>query len=143
MKPPIDITHYTVGETVTVNQSSIPHAGKGLFALQEFRRNDYITFYDGIVVDRQEALDLREKNLDTHIRSIYFLGDCINGYTGADIKNGHGGASIANDLFKLNNCKLVNADDNRVWLQATRNISTQEELGYSYGTQYWKCHSIL
>jgi hypothetical protein len=136
-KPPVDLVKHGVGQTVAVGKSNTPRAGKGLFAMRDFQRNEFITFYDGTLVDRKTALELRRTGHDTHVRCIYFLGDCINGYNGKNIQYGHGGASIANDLFNANNCRLENSLDNKVWLRANRDIEKHEELGYSYGKQYW------
>jgi SET domain-containing protein len=128
----------TIDHGLEVKTSTIAGAGMGLFSTEEFKRNSYITFYDGEAITRSQALERRRRGKDTHIRSVGLMGDCIDGYTGATIRAGCGGASIANDgqLPDRNNCRLENKNG-IAWLRANRDISSGEELLCSYGKLYW------
>ena len=145
-RSPLD-TVATLGFGVEVKESQIPDAGLGLFVEVKFYKGDLITEYDGAVISREEALVLRDRGLDTHVRSINrdFL---INGHF-APVE-GRGGASFANDFPKHYNVKFVTKDkslmgDNRpglnvlggVYLQALRDIEAGEELYVSYGKDFW------
>lgn len=130
----------TVGHGLEVKPSTISGAGMGLFCTQAFKRNSYITFYDGETITRGQALERRSRGKDTHIRSVGLMGDCIDGYTGATVRPGCGGASLANDglLPEKNNCRLENSNG-IAWLRANQDISVGEELLCSYGKLYWRC----
>jgi len=131
---------YTIGHGLQVKPSIIREAGMGLFCTQAFKRNSYITFYDGETITREQALERRSRGKDTHIRSVGLMGDCIDGYTGSTVKTGCGGASLANDGLSpaKNNCRLEN-NNGVTWLRANRDISSGEELLCSYGKLYWRC----
>ena len=40
-----------------MKKSRIPKGGKGLFSVKQFQKNDHITLYSGLLVDRQDAKD--------------------------------------------------------------------------------------
>lgn len=57
----------TIGNGVIVKTSNIPNAGLGLFATRDFEKNEPITFMDGKIIDRNQALKLRQEKKATHI----------------------------------------------------------------------------
>lgn len=112
--------------------------GQGLFATREFQKHEYITFYAGLRISRNEALRLRLAGLDSHVRSTSLLGDCVDGYTSNNIPDGAGAASIANHRPRqLANARLENKNGVS-WLRANRHIKVGEEITCDYGRGYWK-----
>lgn len=90
----------TIGNGVTVAQSWIVGAGKGLFASVPFLPNDYITEYGGEVIDKAEAERRRAAGHATHIRGLAFGHVALDGRHVTGVA-GDGGASFANDPFSL------------------------------------------
>lgn len=129
----------TLGNGLEIKISTVSGAGMGLFALTPFERNSYITYLHGERITRKEAIELRERGLDSHVRCIHYMGDCINGVTSKTIQHGDGCASICNDgrNSQVNNC-YFDTRNNVVWLRASRDIEIGEELLCSYGMNYWK-----
>ena len=131
-----EVAHIKQG--LVVQQSNIPDAGKGLFTTIEFSKNEYITFYDGELITREEALERRRRGQDSHIRSNAVLGDCIDGYTGQSIPDGSGGASIANHQAPPTANSRYDSRNGVTWLRANRNIRVGEEVTCDYGKAYWR-----
>lgn len=96
-----------IGSGVEVLPSSILGAGNGLWATRGFRKGEWITEYDGVVIDRQLACRMREQGLDSHVRTLSSQWDCIAGLKVP--LRGCGGASFANDgrSTRLNNATFV------------------------------------
>jgi len=81
---------------VYVGQSFIQGGGLGLFAERVFQKGDIVTFFDGTIMSRADADDLRKAGKATHITvlvpQLFYLD-------GKDVPNetGRGGGSFAND----------------------------------------------
>jgi SET domain-containing protein len=118
-------------------------AGWGLFASsgQSFKKGDFITAYEGRLIDRKEADTLREKGLDSHVIAVESPWSYIDG--NKDRVKAGGGASYANhNAEKYCNAKFVRRFDQRtastiVVLQATKYIWRGEEIFANYGKTYW------
>ena len=59
-----------LGSGVQVRDSTVIDGGLGLFAMRSFDTNMILTEYDGKVISRSAALQLRDIGLDTHTISI-------------------------------------------------------------------------
>lgn len=144
-----------IGYALRVAKSTIPGAGRGLFAVEGFRKGDTITEYDGEVIDIREAERRRKLNLDSHIRTLASGRVAIDG---RKVPNsiGHGGGSFANDARgPQTNAEFCNSTKvtaglkrsgtlkaiERTWLRATKDILPGQEIFASYGRGYWKHHS--
>lgn len=124
---------------VVAQQSNIPGAGYGLFASRPFQKNEYISYYDGIEITRREALELRLKGQDSHVRSTSLLGLCVNGYTGQNIPDLAGAASLANHRTRADGANTRLENKNGIcWLRANCNIQPGDELTCDYGRGYWQ-----
>lgn len=131
----------TVGNGVLVKLSRIDNGGYGLFSYRSFVKNEYITTLSGRIISREEALALRKKGKDSHIRSLFMMGDCIYGIRNPIDAIGKGSASFVNDGRNIyeNNNRFENKN-NIIWLWANRDIEHGEELLTSYGRNYWNNH---
>jgi len=144
----------TLDNGVEVRKSSIPNAGKGLWSQgSPFRSNDFITEYDGMVISRSSALQLKQTKKDTHCRGLgHHL--VIDGLFKP--KSGRGGASFANDprdpemcnaIFVLKDTEIgVKRDGEstltRVFLRAIKDIPPHSEIFVSYGKGFWERHDM-
>ena len=133
-----------------VRQSSIPGAGRGVFARRAFKRNDIVCYYHGAEVTPSNVKDCA-----------YVLevspGRYIDGYQ--DVRRKRGVAQIINDYscFKIDSSrghlveseiraianylktspKMANVFSCGKIFRATRDIEPGEELFFNYGTRYW------
>ena len=116
----------TVGHGVEVALSTIPNAGRGLFASEAFGRGAYITLYDGETITRKEALKRRL----THMAGRE--GVVVDGLK--EPIRGRGGGSFANGtaLTRDANASIV-AWLGLLVLRARRDIAAGEEILVSYG----------
>lgn len=145
-------TAKTIGYALRVGKSRIPGAGRGLFAVEGFRKGDTITEYEGEVIDIDTALARRRMGLSSHIRSLVPGRLAIDGRR-VPPTFGHGGAPFVNDIRdpKKINAKFCNTDKpikglkrsglnvlERSWLRATKDIAPAEEIYVSYGRGFWK-----
>lgn len=141
-----------IGFGIRVARSTIPGAGRGLFAAQDFQRGDTITEYDGEVIDIQEAKRRKQRGLASHIRTLASNQMAIDGRL-VPATVGHGGGSFINDPRNptrinaafCNTNRLLKGLDRpgaklleRTFVRATKNIRKGEEILASYGQGYWK-----
>jgi SET domain-containing protein len=135
----------SLGNGIECKPSTLPDdAGFGLFATRPFKKGSIITWYDGERISRNEALNRRKINKSSHIKSLNYLGDCIDGIKGeSNMMIGRGGASLANDArsFVRNNCSYVTKNNN-IYLKAKRDLIEGEELFVSYGKSYWSLRRL-
>lgn len=125
----------------SIRPSSIPGAGMGLFANVPIKKGQRITYFDGMLISRERAKELRDINKHSHIISITTTPFCIDGFRGDDEifdRECRGRGSLLNDgrNVKTNNCKFE-SDYRGVNIKAKRDIRQGEELLVSYGRQYW------
>jgi SET domain-containing protein len=127
-----------MNKDVLVKRSSLPGAGKGLFAKRDFKKGERIIEYGGEIITESELNKRAENN-------VYGYSFYINSrrvidafYTPNEL------ARYANDakgLFRKeglkNNCSYV-IYNHRCWIQAERPIKAGEELFVSYGASYWR-----
>ena len=134
---------------VEIKRSNIPNAGLGLFASKKFSKGDTVTEYDGVIIDRNTAMQLREDRKDTHIVALTVQHSAIDGLKKQI--SGRGGASFANDIndtkdYNVTFCRTSKiipglpdtrtgtfTDLTRVFLKATKDINPGEEIYVNYG----------
>lgn len=130
-----------VGNGIEIKPSTIEGAGLGLFARIPFNQGDYITEYDGTVMNKDVAKSLPREQT-THFRS-RDSSSVIAGFKDPEAALGWGGASFANDRRSSeNNSKFCQFYDKeiasyRVFLMATKRIEVGDEICASYGSDYW------
>lgn len=116
--------------------------GFGLFARKDIPRNTPITYFDGDMIDHQEAMRRKEKNKASHIITLSHRFAYLDGPTGATIKKGQGAASVMNDGSYAYNCKItpltMRSNPLRVMrVKTIRDVKKDEELTVTYGKGYW------
>lgn len=94
---------------IEVRESTLPNAGLGAFACIRFAVHEYVTEYDGEIIDWDEAKERRSRGRDgTHIVRLELGHAAIDG---KNVQNelGRGAASFINDPIDKGrvNCKLV------------------------------------
>jgi uncharacterized protein len=117
---------------LAIIRSSRIHAA-GVFATQPIRRRTRILEYDGPRLSKAAADILYENRNDTYL---FGVGD------GTTVIDGHSMAMFVNHSCDPN-CETQEYDD-RVWIQAMRDIQPGEELTYDYylydGDDEATCH---
>ena len=124
-------------DKVYVSQSSLGQSvGLGLFAAQDFEKDDTLCYYTGVALNGREAADTKER--------AYLMRLCkglsIDAGPGKDVAaryiNDNANKDEINVRFKKEPSLC------RASVIATRNIKKHEEIFVSYGNQYWKKFGI-
>jgi sensor domain CHASE-containing protein len=134
----------TVGNGVEVRASTLPKAGRGLFACVPFVRGDLITEYAGPVVGVAEVKK-RDLSACTHVGTLRRMFLYVDGLREATA--GAGGGSFVNDprfgrvaeynavLFVRYDCR---AGRWRLFVKAVHDIGAGAEVFVSYGADWWR-----
>lgn len=119
--------------------SQLPNAGNGLFTAIAIYKDETIAVFKGeLLTDIQAEKRALEGNDKYFINLLNgSIMDSMNVACFAKYANDASG--FANSNFK-NNAKITLDDNDKVCIQATRNIKANEELFCSYGKSYWKKH---
>jgi len=119
-----------------VKKSNIPGAGKGLFTLQFITKGTVIVEYKGMITTWKEVLNGKVFNGYVFYLNRGHVIDCMS--------NKKALARFANDangLIKIenlkNNSKFI-IQQNKVYIQAVKDICAGKEILVSYGREYWK-----
>ena len=119
-----------------VKKSNIPGAGKGLFTLQFITKRTVIVEYKGRITTWKEVLSGKVFNGYVYYLNRRHVIDAMP-YKKALARF----ANDANGLNKIenlkNNSKFI-IQQNKVYIQAVRDICAGEEILVSYGREYWK-----
>ena len=133
---------YSVGHGLTVSESTIAGAGNGLFVEKPFDKGEFITWYDGPVINvNSEERERLTKNYEdwSHLAGID-RHSVIQ--SPKQPKPGMGGGGFINDgnnIFTTPNVKFVPISDRQcIYIKSLRPIKKGEELFVSYGNDYWK-----
>lgn len=126
-----------------VKLSTLPRAGRGLFACERIEAKQNIVEYKGEIITFAEAKARRLRGKASHIRSIIPMSLCVDG-----VREDMGGA-MANDPKKQSmiNAELVsfhstlnvfrcNPKHSLSYLRALRMILPGEEIFVDYGRDY-------
>eukprot|EP01055_Gregarina_sp_Pseudo9_P001101 Gregarina_sp_Pseudo_9__1100@NODE_1717_length_1371_cov_29_033033_g1591_i0_p1_GENE_NODE_1717_length_1371_cov_29_033033_g1591_i0NODE_1717_length_1371_cov_29_033033_g1591_i0_p1_ORF_typecomplete_len435_score63_22SET/PF00856_28/1_4e03SET/PF00856_28/6_6e15_NODE_1717_length_1371_cov_29_033033_g1591_i0311335 len=134
----------TLNYGVEVRDSTIPSAGRGLFASRDFKKGELVTEYVGEIITRDEARRRLRRGM------FHYLGTLVTGMYEIDgIKEpqeGVGAASFINHARRPHaNCVWAHAEDKRacfrrMFAKACRNVAAGEELFLDYGKTYWAHH---
>lgn len=123
-----------------VANSTIPSAGRGLFAAQRINKGDDICIYSGHLVDPADC-----KYLDPSYMVEFELGkgfklngDALDGDLGIYANAIHpSGGVLQNARFDLRTKAYRSQGRGCFLLKATKDINPQEEIIVSYGRSYW------
>jgi hypothetical protein len=130
--------HLAIELNLKVKKSTIPHAGKGLFAYDPnkganaivFRANQLICPYDGEIINNAE---LRRRY--RQFTAPYGIQIANNRYEDAARIRGVGCYVNHSDNENLINCRLA-VSNNRIVIKATKIIKNNKELFADYGEDY-------
>ena len=120
---------------VSIDDSGIAGAGKGLFAAEDIKRGQLILHITG---PRYTAPEIDEM----HLENDYLLeindgtGDCIEVLGEARYGNDAKGINCLPGA--INNAQFCSAEDHSMYLEATRRILNGQEILVNYGKGYWK-----
>ena len=120
--------------------SQVQNSGFGLFTAIHLYREETVALFTGKILSNREALDRVEKGVDQ-----YFI-NLLDGSI-MDSRNSKCFAKYANDAngpsksHFTNNTRITLDEDEKVCIQAIRDIAANEELFCSYGKKYWKRHA--
>ncbi len=131
----------SIGDGLRVKQSNLPMAGAGVFATTNFSQDDFLTWYDGIVMDvtskERSQLACRYESW-SHLKSIDRF-TLIQGIRKVQCSLGAG--SFINDGVSIgvspNVIYVEKPEEKMVYIKAKREIKKGEELFVSYGKSYW------
>jgi SET domain-containing protein len=118
-----------------VGRSNIPGSGRGLFTRVAINKGDLVIEYTGKI---RKWDDVRTDALNFYI---YFVNDDHVIDAKEDQQSLARYANDAKGLTKVkgleNNSRFVNLD-NRIFIQATKNIPAHTEILVEYGEGYWE-----
>ena len=148
-KPKSKQQMWAIGRGLTIKPSLLPfeNVGLGLFADRDFKKGEYITWYDGkerFLIRKQRKKHLQNLKDSSHTKS--FNWDMIiRGEKRAKkaLKDEMGGGSFLNDPLDpfFVNVKFDVSDDPErhfIYIKATKDIKKGTELLLGYGDHYWK-----
>eukprot|EP01054_Gregarina_sp_Poly1_P005015 Gregarina_sp_Poly_1__5014@NODE_2659_length_1862_cov_546_523120_g1686_i0_p1_GENE_NODE_2659_length_1862_cov_546_523120_g1686_i0NODE_2659_length_1862_cov_546_523120_g1686_i0_p1_ORF_typecomplete_len407_score48_26SET/PF00856_28/1_6e17_NODE_2659_length_1862_cov_546_523120_g1686_i05721792 len=134
----------TLNYGVEVRDSTIPEAGRGLFASRDFKKGEFVTEYVGEIITRDEARRRLRRG------QFHYLGTLVTGMYEIDgiqvPRDGEGAASFINHARKPHaNVQWAHVEDRkacfrRMFAKASRDIAAGEELFLDYGKTYWEHH---
>ena len=118
---------------VKINTSQIPNAGKGLFALVEFKRGDIVCEYEGEIVTWAEC-EKRSQEGHEGYADAYFTPWAFGRYA-----NDARGVGRVEGLKNNAQYEIKRRDGvQKVFIVATRTIQPGQEVFVHYGDDYWR-----
>lgn len=121
---------------VEVRLSNIKDAGFGLFAKSTIKKGNLISEFTGELIDNNQVEILSSK------RKMLYLIDWDENYT-LDVEKSDCFAKYANDaeglklIKNLKNNSKISWYNNKLFLEAIKDIKQNEEIYVSYGKEYW------
>lgn len=136
---PICFTHLKSKMFLEIANSTIPNAGKGLFARKPsapnnavvFEKGDFIANYDGQVISQEELLRRYNQNTAPYAVSLTKKSGLVE-----DAALSRGVGSLLSHKPRSANVRFSLGRNNRVKIVATRNIKNNQELFVNYGNDY-------
>lgn len=128
-----------------IKESTLPEAGKGLFADEDIEAGQIIAVYGGKEYDDQQDYE-KERNGGKPIpkeikeaRHAYFFEgrDFVDGYRDFYLLEQGRWANDKRDT-EGNNAEYIPEEDGSVYVKATKNIRKNQEIFVDYGPGYWK-----
>jgi SET domain-containing protein len=117
-----------------VDNSTMPSAGKGLFASEDIKKGELIIEYTGEVTTWEEVRHDAENVYIYFVNEDYVINAKNNPEAIARYANDARGLTRKKDLH--NNSKFVKVDG-RIFIKATKLIKAGEEIFVAYGKDYW------
>jgi SET domain-containing protein len=118
-----------------VKKSSIPGAGKGLFTKKMIPKGIRIVEYKGKISTWKDADHQGGMNAYIYYVNRYHVIDSSANKNLARYANDAKGANKIQAL--VNNCKYVQDENFRVFLESKKDIPANSEILVGYGKNYW------
>ncbi len=121
-----------------VKKSTLPGAGKGLYALENIAKGEIVVEYTGEEIDWQEYKARVEKNQDGYLFFINWK-KCIDAFHTPDALARY--ANDANGFSKVKGCRnnaVYKVMKGRAYIVATRKVMAGAEIFVDYSRDYWK-----
>lgn len=122
-------------KTLKVKTSTMPNAGKGLFAKSDFVRGAIVAEYEGRVCKWKDVEDDVDNGYIYHINDSTVIDAAESMHTFGRYANDAAGFQKIEGV--KNNAKYVE-EGKRVFIMATKKIYAGNEVFVSYGRLYWK-----
>jgi uncharacterized protein len=120
-------------ESLYIDKSTLPGAGKGLFTKKTIKKDEIICYFSGELIDEEEA-EIR----DVGIRGHYFVqlasGKILDTYHASSFGKW---VNDAKDKRKNNGKIYTTLSGKRAYISATKTIQPGSEIFVDYGKQYW------
>jgi uncharacterized protein len=127
---------------VKIKTSQLPNAGKGLFALVEFKRGDIVCEYEGEIVTWAEC---ERRSKEGHEGYAFFMtkNRCVDAYftpwAFGRYANDARGVGRVEGLRNNAQYEIKRRDGvQKVFIVATRTIHPDQEVFVHYGDDYWR-----
>lgn len=127
---------------VKIKTSQLPNAGKGLFALVEFKRGDIVCEYEGEIVTWAEC---EKRSNEGHEGYAFFMtkNRCVDAYftpwAFGRYANDARGVGRVEGLRNNAQYEIKRRDGvQKVFIVATRTIQPGQEVFVHYGDDYWR-----
>ncbi len=129
----------TTEKKLAVKKSTLPGAGKGLFALEDIKKGELIIEYRGEIIEWKEYQERVEKDEDGYL---FFVNKkkCVDAYNTPEHV-----ARYANDASGLSKVKGLNNNSKYAivktvpYIKAEKNIKAGSEIFVDYTKEYWEC----
>jgi SET domain-containing protein len=122
-----------------IKASQIPNAGQGLYTAVDIYEDEIITLFKGEILSNKEAKKRVDQNDDEYFINLLDGTIMDSKHTDCYAKYANDAEGLSKSKFK-NNSKITLDDEDRVCVQASKDIKSGEELFCGYGKSYWKKH---
>ncbi len=123
-------------EDFEVKTSTIPEAGKGLFAKRAIRTGDTIGPYEGKILTDAQA------NSEPYVNSLYLVWVCTDCWIYGEGPGASYTRYINHDDEDPNAELITSSRWKKARIAAIRPIAPGEEVFFDYGESYWDCVDI-
>jgi len=124
-----------------VRQSSIPGAGKGLYADRDYKSKEFVAYYRGVMKDQEDKES--DRVYAWHFPGGYFLdaGDVENSvarYVNSPDQSHR--KNVKRRYHKLDHPVVGKYYEDLMWYETTKPVKKGEEFFISYGPGFWSKH---
>lgn len=119
---------------LVIKESTLPNAGKGLFTTKFIPKGERIVEYKGKITTWKEAKKNKDNGYIFHITDKHVI-DALT-YKKALARYANDAAGIARIKGVTNNSEYIN-DEDRIYIEAKRDIPAGSEIFVGYGKDYW------